>query len=110
MTPRQQKHHATDGASPPLLPALCGLGGALLLPPLVLGLGTALALHIVRFSPLAILSALNLFGRDHYGLIVLILIAIVVILAEIGAFWGFLGGTFVCKLMRTDTATPANPK
>lgn len=103
MTSQQTKHRATDAVTPPLLPALFGLGGAFALPPLVLWLVATVAVEIVRFSPLAIISAIDLFGSDYYGLIMVIVLTTVVILAEIGAFWGFLGGTFVYKLTRTAT-------
>lgn len=78
--------------------------GALLLPPLVLGGLLWLALRIVRFSLLAILSAIDLFASDWYALIALLVISATLVLAEIGAFWGYLGGTLLANwLQRTPS-------
>ncbi len=96
----QSPNHVDPPAQ--LGPALCGMLGALLLPPLVLGGMLWLTLRIVRFSLLAILSAIDLFASDWYPLIVLLIISATLVLAEIGAFWGFLGGTLLANwLQRT---------
>ena len=74
-----------------LVPALCGMLGALLL---------WLAVRIVRFSLLAILSALDLFASDWYVLIALLVISATLVLAEIGAFWGYLGGMLLANWLQ----------
>ncbi len=94
----QPPYHVDPPAQ--LVPALCGMLGAVLLPPLVLGGLLWLALRIVRFSLLAILSALDLFASDWYVLIALLIISATLVLAEIGAFWGYLGGTILANSLQ----------
>ncbi|NJK80220.1 MAG: hypothetical protein HC893_02195 [Chloroflexaceae bacterium] len=74
---------------------LAALMGAVVLPPLVLGCIAAVALQYIGFSLLSVLSAIWLFGRDWIPLIMIILLGSVILLAEVGAFCGFLGGKMV---------------